>query len=128
MTDARLPQEASHVQTQTPLCRGVLHRRARRLRRRTGPPYGAPAAPYGYASDGEIVAAVAPPAPYVENHAGGLSSVARIGGYWGYHGGRHEWVPGRYEAPRPGYRYEPHHWVQQSAGHWRLEGGAWRRG
>jgi hypothetical protein len=93
------------------------------------PPYGTPAAPYAYASDGEIVATVAPPAPYVETvPAAPFVGAVWVGGYWGYHGGRHEWVPGRYEAPRPGYRYEPHHWVQQSAGHWRLEGGAWRRG
>ncbi len=94
------------------------------------PPYGAPAAPYGYASDGEIVAAVAPPAPYVETvPAAPFVGAVWIGGYWGYHGGRHEWVPGRYEAPRPGYRYEPHHFgaaKRRSPGV--FEGGARRRG
>src|SRR5271154_7122156 len=60
------------------------------------PPYGAPAAPYGYASDGEIVATVAPPAPYVEPlPAAPFVGAVWIGGYWGYRGGRHEWVPGR---------------------------------
>jgi hypothetical protein len=89
----------------------------------------APAAPYGYAPDGEIVATVAPPAPYAEAvPVPPFAGAVWIGGYWGYHGGRHEWVPGRYEAPRPGYHYEPHHWVQQGGGHWRLEGGAWRHG
>jgi hypothetical protein len=68
------------------------------------PPYGAPAA-HAYASDGEIVATVAPPAPDVETvPAAPFVGAVWIGGDWGYHGGRHEWVSGRYEAPRPGYR------------------------
>jgi hypothetical protein len=87
-------------------------------------PYG-----YGYGPEGEaVVTDVAPPAPYVETvPVAPFAGAIWIGGYWGFRGGRHVWVPGRYEAPRPGYRWEPHRWVQHS-GHWHLEGGAWRRG
>jgi hypothetical protein len=88
-----------------------------------------PLPPYGYAPAGEIVADVAPPPVYAETlPIAPFVGAIWIGGYWGFQGGRHVWIPGRYEAPRPGYRYEPHRWVQQAGGHWRLEGGAWRRG
>jgi len=33
-------------------------------------------------------------------------------------------VGGRWEAPRPGYRYVPHRWVQEGGG-WRLHAGGW---
>ncbi len=90
----------------------------------------APARPYAYAYEpaGEVVVTdVAPPAPYVETvpvvpYAGAIW----IGGYWGWRGGRHSWVPGRYEAGRPGYHWEQHHWAQRE-GRWHLEGGGWRR-
>jgi len=89
----------------------------------------APARPYGYAPEGGVVVAdVAPPAPYVETvPLAPFLGAVWIGGYWGFRGGRHEWVPGRYEAPRPGYHWEPHRWVQHD-GRWHLEGGAWRHG
>ena len=53
---------------------------------------------------GEPVA-VAPPPLQVEYP--GPSPVAGyvwIGGYWNWYGGRHVWVPGRWDAPRRGLR------------------------
>lgn len=75
-----------------------------------------------------IVSPSAPPAPIVEvvpamPYAGAIW----IGGYWGWNQGRHVWVPGRYVAPRAGYRWEPHRWVQGPRGHWHLRGGGWVR-
>ncbi len=74
-----------------------------------------------------IVVDVAPPAPYVEvipvlPFLGALW----IGGYWGWRGGRHSWVPGRYEQPRPGYGWNAHAWVNEG-GRWYLRGGGWVR-
>lgn len=77
--------------------------------------------------EGDVVVDVPPPAPYVEvvpplPYAGAIW----IGGYWGWSGGRHHWVPGRWEAPRPGYAWRPHAWVQEG-GRWHLHGGGWVR-
>ena len=74
-----------------------------------------------------IVVDVAPPAPYVEvvpvmPYAGAIW----IGGYWGWRGGRHYWVPGRWDQPRPGYHWRAHAWVNEG-GRWRLHGGGWVR-
>jgi hypothetical protein len=82
----------------------------------------------GYYADSGVVVDVAPPAPYAEvvpvlPYAGAVW----IGGYWGWNGGRHRWVPGYYERPRPGYRYEPHRW-ESNGGRWHLRGGGWARG
>jgi WXXGXW repeat (2 copies) len=71
---------------------------------------------------------IPPPAPYVEvvppiPFAGAFW----IGGYWGWNNGRHVWVPGRYEHPRPGYTWRAHAWVQQG-GHYHLRAGGWVRG
>ena len=68
---------------------------------------------------------VAPPPPRVE-YMGPPPMVGAvwIQGYWRWAGSRHDWVPGRWEAPRPGYRYVPHNWVQQGE-HWHQEGGRW---
>ena len=87
-------------------------------------PVAAAPAP-GY--EGDVIVDVAPPPPQVEvvpaiPYAGAIW----IGGYWGWRGGRHYWVPGRWEAPRPGYQYRPHAWVQQG-GHWHLRAGGWVR-
>jgi len=49
-----------------------------------------------------------------------------INGYWGWQGGRHVWVGGRFEHPRPGYTWQPHRWVQHD-NRWHLEGGRWMR-
>ena len=47
-----------------------------------------------------------------------------IGGFWNWSGHRHKWVPGHREAPRAGYRWEPHRWEREGE-HWRLNGGRW---
>ena len=82
--------------------------------------YVVPARPYyddGY-EYGPVVT-VPPPAPEVE-----VVGVAPdpgaiwIGGYWSWVGGRHVWIRGRWDAPRPGYRYEPHMWQRDGRG-WR---------
>ena len=89
----------------------------------------APARPYAYGPPpGEMVIAdVPPPAPYAEVvPPPPFVGAVWIGGYWGWRGGRHEWITGRYEAPRPGYAWQPHRWVQHE-GRWHLEGGGWVR-
>ena len=86
-------------------------------------PVGAQPLPY----DDEAVVDMAPPAPYVEVvPAIPFAGAVWIGGYWGWRGGRHYWVGGRWEQPRPGYGWRPHAWVQQG-GRWHLHGGGWVR-
>lgn len=76
----------------------------------------------------EAVVDVAPPPPYVEVvPAIPFAGAVWIGGYWGWSGGRHQWVPGRWEHPRPGYSWRAHAWVQQG-GRWHLRAGGWVRG
>lgn len=82
----------------------------------------------GYAQPGfdqpDVVAGIAPPAPYIETlPVVPFAGAIWLNGYWGWSNGRHQWVPGRYERPRPGYRMEPHRWVQGSRGNWHLRGG-----
>ena len=87
---------------------------------------GYPASP-GY--DDEIaVANMAPPQPYAEvipviPFAGAIW----LSGYWGWSGGRHAWVGGRWDRPRPGYGWAPHRWVPGGGGQWHLRGGGWVR-
>ncbi len=92
----------------------------------------APYYPYqsaGYGDPGGqpiAVADVPPPAPYGEvvpviPFAGAIW----LGGYWGWGGGRHHWVAGRWDRPRPGYYWQPHRW-QPISGRWQLSGGGWR--
>jgi len=74
-----------------------------------------------------VVVDVAPPAPYVEVvPAIPFPDAIWIGGYWGWYGGRHQWVPGRWDHPRPGYHWRAHAWVNQG-GRWHLHGGGWVR-
>ena len=85
--------------------------------------YPQPAANYG-----DVMVGVPPPAPYVEVvPAAPFVGALWITGYWGWSQGRHQWVPGRYVQPRPGYRWEPHHWVPGERGNWHLRGGGWVR-
>ncbi len=74
-----------------------------------------------------VVVVDAPPPPYAEMvPVAPYPGAVWIGGYWGWSGGRHTWVPGYYERPRPGYRYEPHRWESQG-GRWHLRVGGWIR-
>ena len=55
-----------------------------------------------------IVSDVAPPAPYAEVvPVGPFPGAVWIGGYWGWAGGRHNWVAGPLGAGRPGYAWRP---------------------
>jgi hypothetical protein len=68
---------------------------------------------------------VAPPPPRVE-----VVPPARVGyvwapGYWRWNGHKHVRAHGYWVRGRPGYRYEPHAWVQQN-GHWHFQEGGWR--
>ena len=84
--------------------------------------------PYGYGpAGGVIVTDVAPPAPYYETvPVAPYAGAVWIGGYWGWHNGRHHWVGGHYEHARPGYGWEPHRWSHRD-GRWHLQEGHWRR-
>ena len=84
----------------------------------------APAQPVGYYGD---VVQVAPPPPRVEviGVAPGPGYVW-LNGYWGWSGGRHTWVGGRWDQGRPGQYWAPHAWGREGGG-WRMNGGGWRR-
>ena len=84
----------------------------------------APAQPV-YADGGPVMVAPPPPQGEIVGVAPYPGAVW-IGGYWGWGGGRHTWVPGRWTAPRPGYGYVPHSW-SRSGGSWRQQPGYWRR-
>jgi hypothetical protein len=74
-----------------------------------------------------VVVDTPPPAPYVEVvPVVPFPGAVWIGGYWGWSGHRHQWVPGRWERGRTGYGWAPHRW-QQRNGRWHLEGGGWAR-
>lgn len=79
-------------------------------------------------ADGDVYATVAPPpAQYEVVPAAPYVGAVWIGGYWGWHGGRHVWVPGHYVRPRPGYHWQPRHWERGPHGRWWLRGGVWVR-
>ncbi len=81
----------------------------------------------GYAGGSEVIVDMPPPAPYAEVvPAMPYPGAVWVGGYWGWRGGRHQWVPGYYERPRAGYRYEPNHW-ENRGGRWHLRIGGWMR-
>jgi hypothetical protein len=70
---------------------------------------------------------VAPPPPQVEVvPVAPFVGAVWIGGYWGWSGGRHVWVSGHYDHPRPGYQWRAHAWVQEG-GRWHLHAGGWVR-
>ncbi len=90
-----------------------------------GPVYAEPA---GYPVNAGVYAPVAPPQPYYEvQPAVPFPGAVWISGYWGYNAGRHQWTPGHYERPRPGYRWEPRRWDHSPHGGWYLRGGGWVR-
>jgi hypothetical protein len=82
------------------------------------------ATPYGYYAGPAI--AVAPPPPQVDAVVGVAPGPGFfwIGGYWDWVGGRHVWVGGHWQAPRAGYRWEPHAWVHGADG-WHAHPGHW---
>ena len=89
--------------------------------------YDRPVPAGGPYDDSVAVVDVAPPAPYVEViPAIPYPGAVWIGGYWGWSGGRHAWVPGRWDRGRPGYGWRPHAWANEG-GRWHLHGGGWVR-
>jgi hypothetical protein len=70
----------------------------------------------------------APPPPPAEVVVGVAPSPGFfwVGGNYGWEGGRYVWHGGRWMAPRPGYRWVPHHWVEGGGG-WHPEPGHWVR-
>ncbi|HEY8876816.1 MAG TPA: hypothetical protein VIN03_04575 [Roseateles sp.] len=81
----------------------------------------------GYVAGPAVVVDAPPPAPYAEVvPVMPYPGAVWINGYWGWSGGRHQWVPGYYDRPRPGYRYEPHRW-ENRGGRWHLHAGGWIR-
>ena len=93
-------------------------------------PYPHQAAYYGGAGQpsSSVVVDVPPPAPYAEVvPAIPFVGALWLGGYWGWQGGRHQGVPGRWEQPRPGYSWRPYAWAPQG-GRWHLHAGGWVRG
>ena len=91
------------------------------------PAHPAHAGPYVAPAPAVVVVDAPPPPPYAEMvPVAPYPGAVWIGGYWGWGGGRHTWVPGYYERPRPGYRYEPHRWESQG-GRWHLHVGGWIR-
>lgn len=85
-------------------------------------------APAPYPSEPVVVVRQPPPQPYAEVvPVAPYPGAIWISGYWGWTRNRHEWVPGHYERPRPGYHWQPHRWHQQPRGGWSLEGGVWSR-
>lgn len=82
---------------------------------------------YGGGPVGSVVvtADIAPPAPYAEVvPAMPYAGAVWLGGYWGWGGGRHQWVPGRWDAHRPGYAWRPYAWAPHG-GRWQLNAGGW---
>ena len=72
----------------------------------------------------EVVIGSAPPAPIYERIPGPRHGYVWAPGYWEWRGHRHDWVPGRYIAARPGYAYAPPSWHQRRGG-WYLEPARW---
>jgi WXXGXW repeat (2 copies) len=88
------------------------------------PAYGGP--PAVYDPGPVVVAPMAPPPPrYEVVPVLPFAGAVWIGGYWNWSAGRHVWVPGRWEAPRHGWRHEPHRWEPSARGGYALRGG-WR--
>ncbi len=69
-----------------------------------------------------------PPPPIAEvRPVSPFGGAVWIPGYWEWHGHHHVWVGGHWSAPRAGFAWEPHRWVRDPGGHWRMEEGHWRR-
>ena len=75
---------------------------------------------------GEVIATAPPPSQVELIGVAPMPGYVWISGYWNWMAGRHVWVAGRWEAPRPGFYWEPHTWVHTGAG-WHLREGHWAR-
>jgi hypothetical protein len=75
----------------------------------------------------DLYVSIDPPARRVE-HMEARSGYIIVPGSWQWRNGKHHWVEGRYEAERPGYRYENDRWVQNSHNNkWTMQHGGWSR-
>jgi WXXGXW repeat (2 copies) len=75
---------------------------------------------------GEVVATAPPPSQVEVIGVAPGPGYVWLSGYWSWVGGRHVWVGGRWEAPRPGFYWEPYVWVHTGTG-WHLREGHWAR-
>jgi len=69
---------------------------------------------------------IAPPAPQVEIVPGPRAGYIWAPGYWGWRGGSHVWVGGRWRGERRGYHWAPDRWEQRGP-HWHHNAGHWER-
>ena len=70
-------------------------------------------------------ATIAPPPPRFENVGPPpVTGYIWTEGYWNWIGGRHVWVAGHWEAPRPGMHWVPHRW-ERVGDRWRFRHGYW---
>jgi hypothetical protein len=77
------------------------------------------------AQEVEVEVQVQPPAPRVEVIPAAPSAQHFwIHGYWGWQGGAHVWMPGRYEVLRPGWGWEEAHWAAVGP-RWHFYPGHW---
>jgi hypothetical protein len=78
------------------------------------------------ADDVEVEVKVEPPAPRVEVIPAAPSPKHFwIHGYWGWSGGAHVWMPGRYELLRPGWAWTEARWAPVGAGVYHFYPGRW---
>lgn len=76
--------------------------------------------------EGPVVDAAPPPAQYEAAPPAPGVGYVWIGGYWGWHLGRHTWIGGRWVLPPRGHAWVPGYWGRHGGG-WRWHGGYWRR-
>ena len=77
-----------------------------------------------YYDDGPVVQIAPPPPQFEYIGAPPVVGPIGIGGYWNWVGRRYHWVPGRWEAPRPGHIWAPYRW-ERDGDRWRRQGGRW---
>ena len=86
----------------------------------------APAPHRVYAPAPEVVMVAPPPNRMEVIGVAPYPGAVWIGGYWGWSGARHEWVPGRWaQPPQPGRHWVPHEWHGSDRDGYRVRGGHW---
>jgi hypothetical protein len=76
--------------------------------------------------DAPVVHVAPPPPQYEYIGAPPVMGHVWIGGYWDWvdRSNRYHWVPGRWDAPRPGHIWTPYRW-ERDGDRWRRNGGRW---
>ena len=79
------------------------------------------------AAAADVVVRMAPPRAQKEKRTSRPSANhVWVSGYQQYNGNAYAWTPGRWEQPpRPGAKWEAHHWTHQKDGYVLVEG-RWR--